>query len=70
MPNETDTTKSVVDKVRQDYMSRKFLLSLQGMTGYLCYCFIYKVPVEPVGIAAIIGAYGLINIYGNKVNGG
>ncbi len=70
MPNETNTIKTVAEKIRQDYMSRKFLLAFEGMTGYLAYCFIYKVQPEPVGIAAMIAAYGLIKYYGERTKNG
>ncbi len=63
MSNETEITQ-------RDFMSRKFILALMGMSGYLAHCFLYKLPIEPVGIATIIGAYGIANVYGKIKNGG
>jgi len=50
------------------FASRKFLLSLLGMGGYLVYCFMFENPVEPVGIATIIGTYGFVNAYVGKAS--
>lgn len=51
------------------YASRKFLMALLGLGGYLIYCFITEgYHVDPIGITTIIGAYGMINAY-TKVNG-
>ena len=49
--------------------SRKFLLSLISLGGYLIYGFLYKTPVDPIGLSVIIGTYGFLNVYQGKKNG-
>jgi len=47
--------------------SRKFLLSLISIGGYLVYCYITPgYHVEPIGLATIIGTYGFMNVYETK----
>ncbi len=46
----------------QKFASRKFILTLLGLGGYLIYGFLHNVPIEPIGLSVIIATYGFLNL--------
>jgi len=53
----------------QNFSSRKFLLSLISLGGYIIYGFLNTVPIDPIGLSVIIGTYGFLNVYQKKGEG-
>lgn len=52
--------------MKRRFASRKFLLSLISLGGYLAYCFMYQNVVDPIGLSVICGTYGFVNVYNKK----
>lgn len=54
---------------KEGYNSKKFILTAVSIVGYLAYCFLNHVTPEPVGLTALIGTYGALNVANKKVTG-